>query len=241
MSTRRKGSATATVTVKEALGWLERRGTKQQAKELDRYGITATRPFGVSMGDLRKYAKEIGKSHELGQELWATGRYEARLLATLVDEPVQVTVGQMNAWISACDNWALVDTLCFQLFDRTAHAWGRVPQWAKAKPEFKKRGAFALLWALSVHDKEAPDKQFRDGLKLIVAEAHDDRHFVKKAVNMALRAIGKRNRALNGAAIETAQRLAKVEHSTCRWIGTHALRELQSGAVQRRLARESRR
>ena len=145
----------------------------------------------------------------------------------------------MNAWVADIDNWALVDTLCFHLFDRTPHAWKKVAQWAKAKPEFTKRTAFALLWSLTVHDKEAPDKLFRDGLKLVEAAAHDERNFVKKAVNMALRAVGKRNRALNAAAIKTAERLSKLDDSAPRWVGSHALRELKGAAVQKRLAQRT--
>lgn len=220
---------------KEVLQWLERRGTKKQIGELARYGITATKPFGVTVGDLKKYAKELGTDHELAQELWATGRYEARMLAAMIDDPSKVTVAQMNAWAAGFDNWAIVDTACFHLFDRTKHAWKRLPQWAKAKPEFKRRTAFALLWSLSVHDKEAPNRSFLEGLKLIESAASDERNFVKKAVNMALRAIGKRNRALNAAAIKTAERLSKLEDPTSRWVGSHALRELASSAVQAKL------
>jgi len=227
-------------TAKEAIQWLEKRGTKKQIRELDRYGIAAAKPFGVTVGDLKKYAKQIGPDHELAQQLWATGRYEARILASMIDDPAKVTVAQMNAWAADFDNWAIVDTACFHLFDRTKHAWKKVSQWAKAKPEFTKRTAFALLWSLSVHDKDAPNRSFLDGLKLIEAAADDERNFVKKAVNMALRAIGKRNAALNAAAIKTAERLAKSEDAAARWVGSHALPELKSPAVRKRLASKTR-
>ena len=235
MPSRSKRADDHRVTSVEALAWLERRGTKKQISELDRYGITATRPFGVPVGELKKYAREVGTDHELAQELWASGRYEAQMLAAFVDDPAQVTVRQMNQWADDFDNWAIVDTVCFHLFDRTPHAWKKVTQWAKAKPEFKKRAAFALLWSLSVHDKEAPDRAFKDGLGLIETAATDDRIYVKKAVNMALRAIGKRNRALNKAAITTAERQSKLDDPAARWVGSHALRELRSPAVQKKL------
>ena len=224
-----------TVTLAEAIRWLEARGTEKQIEELDRYGITATKPFGVAVGQLKKYAKEIGKDHELARRLWSTGRYEARMLACMVDDPEAVTAAQMNAWAADFDNWAIVDTVCFHLFDRTRHAWRRVPQWAKAKPEFKKRAAFALLWSLSVHDREADDRAFLDALPWIEEAAHDERDYVKKAVDMALRAIGKRNAALNAAAVRTAERLAESKDATPRWVGRHALRELKSAAVRKRL------
>lgn len=223
------------VSAQTALSWLERCGTKAQIRELDRYGITATRPFGVPVGDLKRYAKAIGRDHDLAQELWASGRYEARMLAAMIDVPERVTVAQMNRWASDFDNWALVDTTCFHLFDRTPHAWKKVSPWARARREFVKRAAFALLWSLSVHDKAAPDRAFEEGLEIIEGGAQDERHFVKKAVNMALRAIGKRNQSLNGAAIRVARHLSQDEAPAPRWIGSHALRELQSPAVQRRL------
>ncbi|MDA1266602.1 MAG: DNA alkylation repair protein [Planctomycetota bacterium] len=234
-----KGAGGKTL-LEEALQWLESRGTRAQVKELERYGITATNPFGVRVGDLKQYAKQLGPDHELAQELWKTGRYEARMLATMVADPVRVSAAQMNGWTAEFDNWAIVDAACFHLFDRTKHAWKKVAQWSKAKPEFTKRTAFALLWSLSVHDKDAPNRSFLDGLKLIEAAANDERNFVKKAVNMALRATGKRNAALNLAAIKTAERLAKSEDAAARWVGGHALRELRSPAVRKRLDSRSR-
>jgi len=220
----------------QVLVWLEERGTKKQIAELARYGIAATRPFGVSVGDLKRHAGKIGKDHDLALALWASGRYEARLLAAFVDEPERVTARQMDAWAAEFDNWAVVDTVCFHLFDRTRHAWTRVPRWARSKKEFTRRAAFALLWSLSVHDREAADLAFRDGLRLVEAAADDERPLVKKAVNMALRAVGKRNRALHTAAIRTAERLAARAEPGPRWIGGHALRELTSAAVRKRLA-----
>ena len=218
------------VTLKEAVSWLTAKGTKKQIQELTRYGITAHRPFGVAVGELKKYAKQIGIDHALAHELWATSRYEARLLAGMIEDPARVTARQMDAWAAEFDNWAVVDHLCFHLFDRTKHAWKKASQWAKAKPEFKKRAGFALYWSLSVHDKDASNQAFREALAVIERGATDERNFVKKAVNMALRAIGKRNAVLNRAAQKTAERLAKSDDATPRWIGSHALRELKKPA-----------
>lgn len=233
---RKAAEAAGRARLREALQWLERRGTQKQINDLARYGITAARPFGIAVGDLKKYAREIGTDHQLALQLWTTGRYEAQFLAVMIDEPSKVTAAQMNAWTAEFDNWAIVDTACFHLFDRTKYAWKKVPQWANAKPEFTKRAAFALLWSLSVHDKNAADRCFLNGLKLIEAAANDERNFVKKSVNMALRAVGKRNPVLNAAAIKTADRLAKSDEAVARWVGSHALRELKSPAVRRRLA-----
>jgi 3-methyladenine DNA glycosylase AlkD len=141
----------------------------------------------------------------------------------------------MDRWCADFDNWAICDTVCFALFDRTPHAWKKVEQWARRSDEFGKRAAFALLWGLTVHDKGAEDARFEHGLKLIESAATDERNFVKKAVNMALRAVGKRNAALNSAAISVAERLAALSDATARWVGKDALRELGSPAVKRRL------
>jgi 3-methyladenine DNA glycosylase AlkD len=142
----------------------------------------------------------------------------------------------MDRWCRDFDNWAICDSLCFHLFDRTPHAWQKVTQWSGKHDEFGKRAGFALLWALSVHDKHADDKPFVQGLLLVERAAGDDRNFVKKAVNMALRAIGKRNPALNAAAVAVARRLADSPEPAARWVGNDALRELTSPAVIRRLA-----
>ncbi|MFG0320228.1 MAG: DNA alkylation repair protein, partial [Planctomycetota bacterium JB042] len=165
-----------------------------------------------------------------------SGRYEARLLAAFVDEPARVTSKQMDDWARDFDDWATVDTVCFHLFDRAPAAWKKPKTWAAARAEFKKRAAFALLWSLSVHDRDAPDDAFLAALPLIEAAARDDRNFVKKGVDMALRAIGKRNRALNAAAVALAARLGASDDVTARWIGRHAHRELTGAAVRKRLA-----
>ena len=222
--------------VRATLAWLERRGSKRNRDGMARYGIVADKVFGVSVGDLRRYGRRLGRSHELADALWRTGWYEARMLASFVEDPGAVTPRQMDQWCRAFDNWAICDTVCFQLFDRTPYAWRKVAAWSTRKPEFVKRAAFALLASLTVHDKRAGDEPFLDGLRLIERAAGDERNFVKKAVNWALRSIGKRNLALHAAAVPVAQRLAGSPEAAPRWVGKDALRELTSPAVVRRLA-----
>lgn len=222
--------------VREVLAWLKRHGTKRNRDGMARYAIPSKKAFGVSVGALRQLAKRLGPNHELAAALWKTGWYEARMLATFVDEPARVTPAQMDRWVRDFDNWAICDTACFALFDRTPHAWRKVTQWSSRREEFVRRTAFALLWSLSVHDKRAGDEAFIKGLRLIERAGTDERHFVKKAVNMALRAVGKRNAVLNAAAVEVAQRLAASPQAEPRWVGKDALRELTSPSVTRRLA-----
>ena len=168
--------------------------------------------------------------------LWDSGVYEARMLASFVGDPQRLTPAEMDRWCKQFDNWAICDTLCFNLFDRTPHAWAKVSQWSRRRGEFEKRTAFALLWSLSLHDRLSDDEPFLRGLALIERDATDARNFVKKAVNMALRAVGKRNRSLHAAAVVVARRLADSSDATARWIGKDALRELTSPAVSKRLA-----
>ena len=191
-----------------------------------RYAIPSDHAIGVAMRDIKALGKTIGRNHDLAAALWETGVYEARMLASFVDDPAQVTAAQMDRWCRDFDNWALCDALSFILFDRTPHAWAKVTLWSRRRREFEKRTAFALLWSLTVHDKRAGDEPFLNGLAIIERAAGDDRHFVKKAVNMALRAIGKRNPALRAAALEAARRLAASPLPAARWVGTDAQREL---------------
>lgn len=222
----------------EVLKWLERKGTRRYVEGMARYGIqTNKRVFGVSVGTMQSLAKQLGKDHALATELWKSGCYEGQMLAALIDDPKRVTRSQMNAWAADFDNWAICDTACFHLFDRTPFAWEKARQWPTSRREFVKRAAFALMASLTLHDKSAPDSQFLALLPLIEEGAHDERNFVKKAVNWALRSIGKRSLTLNAAAIASAKRLALSEQASCRWVGKDALRELAGPKVQSRLAR----
>jgi 3-methyladenine DNA glycosylase AlkD len=222
--------------VRSALTWLERHSTKRTLNGMARYGIPSDNAFGVTMADMKVLAKRLGRNHELAAALWDTGWYEARMLTSFVDEPARVTPTQMDRWCRDFDNWGICDTVCFHLFDRTSHAWQKVAQWHDRREEFVKRAAFALLWGLTLHDKCAADEPFAEGLLFVERAATDERHFVKKSVNMALRAVGKRNPALNAAAVAVARRLADSPQAAARWVGKDALRELTSAAVTRRLA-----
>lgn len=222
--------------LQSVLAWLKRHSSKATLDGMARYAIPSDHALGVTMSNLTVLAKQLGKNHELAAALWDTGWYEARSLAALIDEPARVTPAQMDRWCREFDNWAICDTVCFALFDRTPHAWQKVAQWHDRREEYIKRAAFALLWGLTVHDKRADDARFVEGLGFIERAAADERHFIKKAVNMALRATGKRNPALNEAALAVARRLAASPDPAPRWVGKDALRELTSASVTRRLA-----
>jgi 3-methyladenine DNA glycosylase AlkD len=226
--------------IRDVLSALERASTKRDLANLERFAIAATKPYGVSMANLQKLAKRLGRDHALAAALWTTGRYEARMLAALVEEPALVTPAQMDGWCRDFDNWGICDTACICLFDRTPHGFGRVKAWAPRRAEFVKRAAFALQAGLALHDKNARDEAFTRCLPLIEAAASDDRNFVKKAVNWALRAIGRRNVALHTAALNIARRLAAADEATPRWIGKDAVRELTGSVVTRQLAARSR-
>jgi 3-methyladenine DNA glycosylase AlkD len=224
--------------VREALQWLERRGSQRAREEmLTRYGINAPKAFGVPMSAIQQLGKRLGRNHALAAALWETGWYEARSLAAYVDDPAQVTAAQMERWVRDFDNWAICDTMCFKLWDQTPHAWGKVEQWTRRRDEFVKRAGFVLLACLALHDKAAADQRFLRSLRLIERAASDERNFVKKAVSWALRGIGRRNRTLRAAALDIARQLADSSDATERWIGKDALRELAGPVVRRRLAR----
>jgi 3-methyladenine DNA glycosylase AlkD len=191
------------------------------------------------MSVIQKYAKTLGKNHALAQQLWDTGYYEARMVAIHISERAQVTPEQMDAWCEDFENWAICDTACFALWDHTPHVWPKAKEWANSPDEFRKRAAFALLAGLTIHDKKAPDAKFLAGLKWIEKAAKDDRNFVKKAVNWALRSIGKKNLALHAPALALAETLAASEIPSARWIGKDAARELRSEKVLARLQRKA--
>lgn len=208
-----------------AVDWLKRHGTKASRAGMARYGIPSDRAFGVPVGALMKYAKGLGRDHALALALWKTGWYEARMLASYVDEPERVTAAQMESWCRDFDSWAICDTVCFKLFDRVPGAMRKVAPWSRRKDEFVKRAAFALLASLALHDKTLGDAPFLAGLVLIEREAGDDRNFVKKSALWALRAIGGRGPALHARAVAAARRLSESAQPSARWIGKTGLRE----------------
>jgi len=232
----KKSDAAPEDDVESVLAWLKRHSTKHSLEGMARYAIPSDNALGVSVTDIRVLGKRIGRNHDLAAALWKTGCYEARMLTSFIDDPALVTAAQMDRWCRDFDNWAVCDTLCFHLFDRTPYAWAKVERWSGKPEEFIKRAAFALLWSLTVHDRKAGDEPFLNGLLLIERAATDERNFVKKAVNMALRAVGKRNAALNTVAVTLARRLAESSSGAARWVGKDALRELTSPSVVRRLA-----
>lgn len=201
------------------------------------YGIRSPQTFGVPMSALRPLARRLGRDHALAQALWNTEWLEARLLAGLIADPAQLTVRQMEAWAKQFDNWAVCDNTCLPLFDRTPLAWAMVERWARRRAEFVRRAAFATLAGLAIHDRQAVDDRFVRLLPLLKRAAGDDRPYVKKAVNWALRQIGKRNRRLHRAALDAARALAVSRQPSARWIGRDALAELTSARVQQRLQR----
>lgn len=201
-----------------------------------RYGINVANAYGVSVYTLREIGKEIGKDHEMALELWASGIHEARLLACLIERPDMVTEEQMESWARDFDSWDVCDVCCGHLFDRTAVAYQKAQEWSEREEEFVKRAGFALMAALSVHDKKASDEDFAGFLPLIKKHATDDRNYVKKAVNWALRQIGKRNWNLNEMAIKTAEEIKQLDSKSARWIANDAIRELTGDKVQKKLA-----
>jgi 3-methyladenine DNA glycosylase AlkD len=198
-----------------------------------RYGINAKNTLGVSIPFLRALAKTLGRDHALALELWATGVHEARILAGLVAEPARLTGAQMEAWVREFDSWDVCDQVCSNCFDKAALAYEKAAVWTRRPEEYVKRAGFVLMACLSVHDKEAQDQVFLDFFPMIEHESRDERNFVKKAVNWALRQIGKRNPDLRGPALDLARKLSASEDRTARWIGKDAARELSRPVSKR--------
>jgi 3-methyladenine DNA glycosylase AlkD len=200
-----------------------------------RFGINPQGALGISMPALRQMAKEIGKDHQLAGELWGSGLHEARILASLVDKPALVDEAQMERWAGDFDSWDVCDQVCGNLFWRQPHAVQKAMQWSERPDEFVKRAGFVLMAELAVHDKKAVDELFETFFAPIERESTDERNFVKKAVNWALRGIGKRNLALNGKAIAAARQILQIHSKTARWIASDALKELTEQKVQNKL------
>ena len=192
-----------------------------------RFGIANHKAFGVKIPQLRKLAKEIKNDHHLALQLWDTDIHEARLLATMIDDPKQVTKKQIDKWVLDFETWDVCDQACGNLFDRTPFAIEKALEFSARKEEFVKRTGFVLMAALAVHDKKADDMVFIQLFPIIEREAWDERNFVKKAVNWALRQIGKRNNTLKPLAIATAERILQQNSRSAKWIATDALRELR--------------
>ncbi len=202
-----------------------------------RYGIAVEKRLGVSIPSLRRLAKDIGKDHNLALELWKAEIAESRIVASMIDDPKQVAEAQMEDWVKGINSWDVCDQVCTNLFRKTPLAWTKIIDWAERKEEFVKRAAFSLIAYLACHDKKASDDKFVGLFPIIMQAATDERNFVKKAVNWALRNIGKRNCTLNKAAINAAKEILRLDSKAARWIASDTLKELESEAVQKRLNR----
>lgn len=215
---------------------LRKIATKHTLVGMTRYGIPNDRAFGVSVKDLQIEARKIGRNHTLAMDLWKTGWYEARMLAVFLDEPERVLPSQMEKWCKDFDSWAICDTACFHLFDRTPHSFKKIAQWATRNEEFVRRAAFALLASVALHNKKLNDDVFLECIPLVETASCDERNFVKKGVSWALRGIGRRNRVLHQAASVIAHKLAAAsEHPTERWIGKDVLRDITRPMVLKRI------
>jgi 3-methyladenine DNA glycosylase AlkD len=226
-------------TCRQCLAELRRLGSRKNVEGMARFGIRAKNVYGVCKPKMDILARRIGKSHELALQLWKSGVHDARILAGMVDQAKLVTAAQMDRWVRDFDNWDVCDGTCCHLFAHTPLAWSKAVRWSRRSQEFQKRAGFAMMAYLAVHDQLASDDQYARFLTIIRREASDDRNFVRKAINWALRQIGKRNLNLNRAAIREGERIRKVDSRAARWIAADALRELRSEVVQRRLRQKA--
>jgi 3-methyladenine DNA glycosylase AlkD len=224
-------------SVKDVLDKLQSKAQPEQLKGMAKYGMAVEQRLGVSVPDMRKLAKEIGRDHKLALDLWRTGVAEARIVAGMVGDPAKLTEEQMEDWVKGINSWDVCDQVCMNLFEKNQLAWKKIVDWSEREEEFVKRTAFSLIACLAWHDKKASDEKFIELLPVIIREATDERNFVKKAVNWALRNIGKRNLKLNEAAINTAKEIQRLDSKAAHWIAADAIRELESDAIQSKLRR----
>lgn len=221
----------------DVIGELEALGSSESLEGMGRYGIRLDNALGISVAQIRKVAKQLGRDHELARQLWDTRIHEARILACMIDDPGDVDEEQLETWVMDFDSWDLCDLCCANLFDRIPNAYEKAIEWCGRDEEFVKRAGFAMIAVLAVHDKKAEDRRFTELLPIIIKESTDKRNYVKKAINWALRQIGKRNLPLNQAAIEAAEQIADKDSNSARWVASDALRELTAEKVQNRLNR----
>jgi 3-methyladenine DNA glycosylase AlkD len=224
-------------SVKDVMDKLQSKAQPEQLKGMAKYGMAVEQRLGVSVPDMRKLAKEIGRDHKLALDLWRTGVTEARIVAGMVDDPAKLTEEQMEDWVKGINSWDVCDQVCDNIFEKNQLAWKKIIDWSEREEEFVKRTAFSLIACLAWHDKKASDEKFIELLPVIIREATDERNFVKKAVNWALRNIGKRNLKLNEAAINTAKEIQRLDSKAAHWIAADAIRELESDAIQSKLRR----
>jgi len=222
-------------SIEEVLPKLRAFARPDQLEGMARYGINIKNRIGVSIPELRKLAKEVGKNHELALELWKTGIADARILASMIDDFSQLTETQMEVWVKDIDSWDVGDQVCMNLFEKTPLAWKKIDEWSRREEEYIKRTAYGLLACLAWHDKKAENQKFLEMLPIIGRGALDERNSIKKAVSWALRNIGKRNFKLNEAALAEARRIRLLDSKNARWIASEVIRELESESVKNRL------
>lgn len=222
-------------SMEDVLKKLKAKARPDQLEGMARFGMTIEKRLGVSVAEMRKIAKELGKDHSLALELWKTGIAEAKILASMIGEPEKLTEKQMEKWVKDFDSWDVCDQVCMNLFEKTPFIWEKVFDWSKRDEEFVKRTAFALIACLAWHDKEAEDERFIELFPVIRSGATDQRNFVKKAVSWALRNIGKRNPNLNMEALKAAKDIGLIDSKPAQWIASDVIRELESEGVQKRL------
>jgi 3-methyladenine DNA glycosylase AlkD len=226
-------------TLDEVLNKLNEKAKSDQLEGMARFGIVGDQRMGVSVPDMRRIAKDIGKNHQLALKLWDTGIPEAMIVAGMVAEPDKLTEEQMEDWVVDINSWDICDQVCMNLFEKSPYAEQKIFEWSAREEEFVKRTAYALIACLAWHDKDASDQAFTKYFPVIKNGSTDDRNFVKKAVNWALRNIGKRNIELNQAAIQVAREIQAVDSKSARWIASNAIRELESDKVQERLRKKA--
>lgn len=222
-------------SVEDVLKKLKAKARPANLEGMARYGMAVEKRLGVAVPEMRKIAKEVGKDHKLALKLWKTGTAEARIVASMIADPKKLTEKQMEDWVKDFNSWDVCDQVCMNLFEKTPLAWKKIADWSEREEEYVKRAAFALAACLGWHDKTAPDKKFIALFSVFKRGATDERNFVKKAVNWALRNIGKRSLNLNKAVLKAAREIQKMDSKAARWIAADAIRELESEAVQKRL------
>ena len=221
----------------DILDQLKAKAHPDNLEGMAKFGMAVENRLGVSVPEMRRIAKETGKDHKLAIQLWKTGIADARIMASMIAVPEKLTEKEMEAWVKDINSWDVCDQVCMNLFEKTPLARRKIIEWSEREEEFVKRAAFALIACLAWHDKQATDQEFTERLSVIKHGATDERNFVRKAVNWALRNIGKRNLRLNKAAIKAAKEIQRFDSKAARWIAADAIRELEGAVTQKRLRR----
>jgi 3-methyladenine DNA glycosylase AlkD len=224
------------MTAHEIINFLRENSSPRNVEGMARFGINPSNTLGVSIPVLRKIARTNGKDHQVALSLFASGIHEAKILAALIDDPKLVSEGQMEKWLKQFDSWDVTDQVCTILFDKTSLAWRKAKEWTRKEPEYQKRAAYSLMAGLAVHDRLATNDEFEELLPLILQGSTDERNYVKKAVNWALRGIGKRNAHLCTSALHVAKEITKLDSRSARWIASDAIRELSNPKTRKKIS-----